>query len=77
MSINKECQQNCSSNASKDNESDFQFYGGMIWKQTEYSSLYHYRYMQKDVTPDEGNQYYLINEDSEYRLEVKKAHNYL
>ena len=43
-----------SSKESNDNESDFEFYGGLVWKQSEYTSEYHYCYMPEDRTINGG-----------------------
>ena len=76
MSVIKEGQQNGSSSELKNNESDFQFYGGIIWKQIEYTSLYQYCYMPGDAEQDEGSQYYLVGEETENRVEVKSIYSY-
>jgi hypothetical protein len=76
MSVIKEGQINGSSEGIKNNESDFQFYGGMVWKQIEYSSLYQYCYMPGAAALEEGSQYYLADEESTDRLEVTSAYSY-
>ena len=76
MSVIKEGQHTGSSNGLKNNESDFQFYGGMIWKQIEYSSLYQYCYMPGEAAREEGSQYFLVDEESNDRVEVSSTYSY-
>jgi hypothetical protein len=76
MSVIKEGQSNGSSKDVKNNESDFQFYGGMIWKQIEYSSLYQYCYMPEEAALEEGSQYYLIDEESNDKVGLKSTYSY-
>ena len=76
MSVIKEGQHTGSSKDIKKNESDFQFYGGMVWKQIEYSSLYQYCYTPGESVHEEGNQYYLVDEESNDRVEVTSTYSY-
>ncbi len=76
MGVIKEGQHNGSSNELKNNESDFQFYGGMIWKQIEYSSLYQYCYMPGEAAFEDGSQFYLVDEETNDRVEVRSIHTY-
>ena len=76
MSVIKAGQPNAFSGDLKNNESDFQFYGGMVWKQIEYSSLYHYCYIPEEAVLEEGSQYYLVDEESNDRVEVTNTYSY-
>ena len=76
MGVIKEGQSNGSSEEIKNNESDFQFYGGMIWKQIEYSSLYQYCYMPGEVALEEGSQYFMIDEETNDRIGLKSTYTY-
>jgi hypothetical protein len=76
MGVIKEGQENGSSKALKNNESDFQFYGGMIWKQIEYSSLYQYCYMPEKAVLEQGSQYYLVDEETNDRVGLKSTYTY-
>jgi hypothetical protein len=76
MGVIKEGQQNGSSNELKNNESNFQFYGGMIWKQIEYSSLYQYCYIPGEAVLEEGSQYYLVDEEKNDRVGLKSTYTY-
>jgi len=76
MSVIIEGNQNGSSEGLKNNESDFQFYGGIVWKQIEYSSLYHYCYIPKEAVLEEGSQYFLVDEETNDRVGLKSAYTY-
>jgi hypothetical protein len=76
MSVIKEGQHNGSSKDLKNNESDFQFYGGMVWKQIEYSSSYQYCYIPNEVAFEEASQIYLVDDETNDRLEVTSAYSY-
>ena len=76
MGVIKEVLTNESSKVLKNNESDFRFYGGMVWKQIEYSSLYQYCYMPGAAALEEGSQYYLADEESNDRVELTSAYSY-
>jgi hypothetical protein len=76
MSVIEEGQSNGSSKDVKNNESDFQFYGGMIWKQIEYSSLYQYCYMPGEAVLEEGSQFYRADEETNDSVGLKSTYSY-